>query len=93
MDIENRWVDAFHFKPDKFKDFWSNRLKQKKDVLLITGLGWDPRTTVLSKTLQSFGGEGLRHLHLIQYTPSESYESPHEKFIIENYKKMGTVLI
>lgn len=88
MDLESRWIDAVHLKPDKLKYFWSERLKRKKDILIITGLGWDPRTTVLSKTLSSFGGEGLRHLHLIQYSRSKLYESPHEKFIKKNYKEI-----
>lgn len=84
MGIERMWDDAIHLKGEAFEEFWGRRLKQKRDILVIGGLGWDPRMTALVSTLKDSGGDGLRHLHLINYRPTASFESPHKKFIERN---------
>ena len=76
MAIERMWEDAIHFKPDSFRSFWSERLRHKRDILLILGLGWDPRMNALPRVLNTLGFEGLRHMHLIDFKPSPSFESP-----------------
>jgi hypothetical protein len=67
MDLDRRWDNAVHFSHDSFKHFWADRLKDKRDVLLITGLGWDPRMTALLGLLRELGGGGLRRVHLVHY--------------------------
>lgn len=93
MDIERRWDSTVHFSHDTFKHFWSDRLLTKRDVLLITGMGWDPRMTVLPGLLRKFGGEGLRRVHLIHYIPAPNYESPHREFIDMNMKELGKTAV
>lgn len=88
MGIERKWDDAIHFKPDSFKPFWSERLKQKRDILLIMGMGWDPRMNALLDALIEFGTEGLRHVHIIHYSPSPSFRSPYKKFIEKNTQQL-----
>lgn len=85
---EKPWNNAIHFTPDKYKTFWKDRLSKQSDILIITGTGWDPRMTALPDLLKSFGGLGLRHLHCIDYKPSKSFKSPHEKFINKNIEKL-----
>jgi len=92
MAVDKRWDDAIHFKPDSFETFWADRLEGAKDILLIIGLGWDPRMTVLSRALKAFGGRGLRHLHLIRYRPSSSYVSPYKEFIDKNIEELDKVI-
>jgi len=86
MAINSRWEDTLHFGPDgdSFNEYWAERLKQARDILVITGWGWDPRMTILPRTLQSFGGSGLRDFHLICYKPSHSYISPSKEFLDKN---------
>jgi hypothetical protein len=84
MVIERQWNDAIHLKGGSLEDSWKQRLEQKRDILVICGLGWDPRMTTLLSVLKDFGGSGLRHLHLINYRPSPSFESPYKKFINKN---------
>lgn len=89
MGIERKWEDAIHLKQESFEDSWKQRLEQKRDILVICGLGWDPRMTTLLSVLKDFGGRGLRHLHLINYRPSPSFESPYKKFIDKNIEEKG----
>jgi hypothetical protein len=87
MVIERKWEDAIHLKHKFFEDFWKQRLEQKRDILVICGLGWDPRMTILLSVLKDFGGRGLRHLHLINYRPYPSFESTYKKFIEKNVEE------
>jgi len=92
MIKERIWYNAIHFKPEEFNRFWLERLNAKRSILIITGAGWDPRMTALPLLLKSFGGHGLRHLHRIDYTPSQGFESPHEKFIQKNIEALDKIL-
>lgn len=92
MGIERMWDDAIHLKGEAFEEFWGRRLKQKRDILVIGGLGWDPRMTALVSTLEDSGGDGLRHLDLIIYRPSASFESPHKKFIDRNIECLEEII-
>ncbi len=84
MVKERRWEDAVHILPRDFKTSWENRFKQKRDLLVISGLGWDPRMTALLGPLKECGGTGLRELCLIKYRPSPSHESSQQKLIERN---------
>lgn len=91
MAIERKWDYAIHSKPNIFNEFWKERLKQKRDILLITGLGWDPRMLALPNQLKSLGGNGLRNLHVISYKPSSVFGSPHSTFITKNTYELGVI--
>lgn len=84
MAIKRQWDDAIHFLPADFQQFWSERLKHKRSILLITGLGWDPRMSVLPELLKELGGDGARNFHLIKYAPSASFVSPYQSLIDKN---------
>ena len=92
MVIERNWDDAIHLKPKFFENFWVQRLKNKRDILVICGLGWDPRMTTLLSTLKNFGGFGLRDLHLVIYRPSPSFTSSHKKFIDKNFEELEKIV-
>lgn len=91
MVIEKRWDNAIYFKPNEFKAFWNERLKQERNILIITGLGWDPRMMALPSRLKSFGGKGMRNLHVISYKPSSTFESLHKKFIDKNTQELDII--
>jgi hypothetical protein len=93
MAIERQWDDAIHLKPGEVKNFWLQRLSKKKDILVICGLGWDPRMTTLLSTLKDFGGDGLRHLHLINYRPSPTFKSSKKNFIDKNSQELERLII
>ncbi len=95
MAINSRWEDALHFGPNgaSFSEYWAERLKQDRNILVITGWGWDPRMTILSRTLQGFGGSGLRDFHLICYKPSRSYRSPSKEFLDKNNDDFEKIII
>lgn len=92
MELERKWDNAIHFESTSFNEFLHHRFKQKRDILLIMGIGWDPRMNVLLNVLKSCGGEGLRQLHLVHYTPSPSFTSPYKVFIDENLKQLDELL-
>jgi len=92
MRIGERWEDAIHVKPDFFKTFWSQRLEQKRDVLLIMGVGWDPRMTALARTIKAMGGQGLRSVHLIAYRPSPSFVSPQKHMVEKNLVALEQII-
>ncbi|OQY11203.1 MAG: hypothetical protein B6I30_07255 [Desulfobacteraceae bacterium 4572_187] len=77
----NRWDNAVQIPPEKFEGFWRERLKTERDILLIVGLGWDPRMTAFTSALKDLGGAGNRDIHLIHYKPSLSFRSEHQEYI------------
>lgn len=92
MVIQRQWDDAIHLKPVEFKKFWPQRLEGRRDILVICGLGWDPRMTALLSTLKNFGGQGLRHLHLVNYRPSPSFRSSKKDLIEKNLQELEKLL-
>jgi hypothetical protein len=91
MDVNRSWDNAVHFSNGSFKEFWAERLRGKVDVLLITGLGWDPRMTSLPGLFKEFGGMGLRKLHLVHYAPGSNFDSPYQVFIDKNMKELRRI--
>ncbi|MHB8085383.1 MAG: hypothetical protein ACYDHZ_06135 [Dehalococcoidia bacterium] len=86
MVMNSAWENALHFGPSgtSFIDYWTGRLVPQRNILIITGLGWDPRLSSLPRTLEKLGGSGLRDLHLICFKPSASFKSPHQDFLDKN---------
>jgi len=91
MVRNNKWDFALHITPDKMEQFWNNRLKEEKRILLISGLGWDPRMTTFATALKGYGGTGARDIHLINYTPSPTFKSPHQVYIDKNIDIISTL--
>lgn len=91
VKANNKWDYALHITPDKMKQFWVDRLKTEKDILLITGLGWDPRMNAFASALKEYGGVGIRDIHIINYTPSSAFKSPHEEFITKNTNVLESI--
>lgn len=89
--MNRRWYDAIHFEPGKFEAFWSERLRDTRELLMILGLGWDPRMTATASVIKSFGRKGRRDLHLIRFSPSKVFRSPHEKYIDKNYRYLNDI--
>ncbi|MCK4764175.1 MAG: hypothetical protein KAW12_18390 [Candidatus Aminicenantes bacterium] len=87
-----RWNDTIHIEPEDFASFWQQRLTKKRNVLAVCGVGWDPRMTVLLKTLKEFGGTGSRQLCLIDYKPSSSHVGSQQKLIDMNLKKLDIIV-
>ena len=92
MGIVRTWNYAVHLQPDAFQHFWSERLKKKREILLILGLGWDPRMTALLSVLKDLGGKGSRYVHLVRYSPSRSFKSPHKEFIDKNLSELDQTM-
>lgn len=92
MVTEILWHDAIHFKPNLFHSFWTERLDQKRNILIIVGLGWDPRMTALTDAIHSIGGAGLREIHLLRFKPSPSFVSPYANFISKNSEILDQIL-
>lgn len=89
--MSRRWIDAIHFKKEDFQDFWQSRFLAPRDVLLILGLGWDPRMTVVAHLLKLFGGIGRRDVRLIRFSPYLNFQSPHQKYIDKNYQLLSEI--
>lgn len=84
MGLVRKWDDAVHFKPPQFADLWAERLRQRRELFFIGGLGWDPRMTALAAAIKELRGEGLRYFHLINYKPFSSFTSPQKVYIDRN---------
>lgn len=54
--------------------FWKNYLKNKKDILYILGLGFDPRTLNGIKLIYNIDGKGKRDVLSVRYFQSKEEE-------------------
>lgn len=91
MGLERYWDNAIHLKPENFTNFWIQRLRQRRDILVICGLGWDPRMTTFLDALKGFGGDGLRHFQLINYRPSPSFKNSKQEYIDKNVEELRKI--
>lgn len=86
-----RWNNAPHFVGRDLTEFWSNRLQEKRDVLIIMGVGFDPRMNTIAQIIKSAKGEGNRTIKLIEYRRDGSSVSPNHKFTQENLKELESI--
>ncbi len=92
VDFDNKWDYAIHFQPAESKEFWSERLKNtEKNILMILGLGWDPRMSIFVDTIKSIGGKGRRDINLIYFRPYETFVSPFQGYIDKNSDILKTI--
>lgn len=86
-----RWEDYLLFQNDTFTDFWNKHLEKKRDLLLVLGLGFDPRMCMCLDAIMKVPSSGCRDVVLIKFdegddSPSLRYESEvqHNKSMLEN---------
>ena len=74
-----KWDNYFLKTGKSFDDFWSSYLNaEKRNVLYIFGLGFDPRMTYGYNKILNFGGNGRRDCLMIEF--DEGAESPSLKY-------------
>jgi hypothetical protein len=63
-----RWDPYVFSRQDRFTTFWADHLSaRKRSVLLIAGLGFDPRATDIAEAVLAAGGAGARDCWLLCY--------------------------
>ena len=91
--LNNKWDYAIHYQQDQCIEFWTDRLKDSdKNILMVLGLGWDPRNSVFLDFIRSIGGQGKRVLNLISYKPFDTFISPHQNYIDKNFEIINQVV-
>jgi hypothetical protein len=69
-----RWDNYFMSSSGSTISFWTDYFKNQRDVLMILGIGFDPRTTEATKQILSCGGTGKRSIVGLRYFGSEDEE-------------------
>ena len=88
-----RWENYILRSDEKFGPFWSEYLLQKRDILYIMGLGFDPRSVVGISNIYSIKGSGLRDTLIVRYYKNEKDKSSaiNDK-VAENLATLSTFL-
>jgi len=91
-----KWENGVHITPDEYIEFFEKILNLKNNIrlLIITGLGWDPR---MSYTIRCFDNTVDRSkvdfdVHLIKYQPYSEFISPYANYIKKNFEDTVTVV-
>lgn len=66
-----RWENYFLQSDKGFTGFWTRYLGQKRDILYIMGLGFDPRSAVGIESIYGMEGTGLRNVMIVRYFKNE----------------------
>jgi hypothetical protein len=78
-DPKWEWDEYFLRKGKDFREFWNTYLNsEKRDILFILGLGFDPRMVLAVKTIIDAAGEGKRDCILLEF--DEGKGSPSAKY-------------
>ena len=84
-----RWENYFLQSDKGFIDFWKNYLLQRRDILYIMGLGFDPRSVVGMESIYGMEGEGLRHVMIVRYYKNEfDKQNPDDPRVIANLERL-----
>jgi len=66
--ISDRWLDYFLRHGIQHEKFWNEYLKEgKKDILMVLGIGFDPRMCMGVDSILKAGGEGKRDVIAIEF--------------------------
>jgi len=78
-----RW-DPYVFRHGtEFEPFWREHFgRRARDVLVVAGLGFDPRASDVSRALRACGGEGRRALWLLCYDNQQQI-TPEQHTLVE----------
>jgi hypothetical protein len=88
-----RWSDYFLRRGTESKDFWKEYLAQRRDVLFIVGMGFDPRTCQGYSDLLAAGGSGRRDCTVMLF--DEGPESPsirYSELFKNNQDKLASLI-
>ena len=75
----SRWADYFLRWGTDFNSFWKNLLQDKRDILFVIGLGFDPRMCSVIREIISYGGQGKRDCQVIAF--NEGPDSPSKRHV------------
>ncbi len=67
-----KWENYFLKAGDDFKSFWASYLENKRDILFIMGMGFDPRTNQGIKTIYAIKSDGLKDTKVLRYYKQKS---------------------
>ncbi len=92
--INKRWEDYFQVSGNDFLSFWSKLLENnKRDILMIIGLGFDPRTSLALKKIFDIKGEGKRNVIILDFVRNEQQDSGRYKNLVtENQQNIEEYL-
>lgn len=80
-----RWEPYVLWGSAEFHDRWKEHFAERaRDVLVVAGLGFDPRATSVSEALLSTGGEGKRDLWLLCYDNGQQTTEQQRQTIANN---------
>ncbi len=88
-----RWENYFLRTDEAFLHFWKDYLQQKRDILYIMGLGFDPRTTVMADSIYGIKGIGRRDTMAIRYYTNEKDKvTPNDVLVDENIHRLNALI-
>jgi len=83
--IEWEWMDYFFARGDDFNKFWEKFLNAKmRNILIIIGIGFDPRMCVAAESIMKKGGDGKRDCILIEFDEGENSPSQRYRLDVNN---------
>ena len=84
-----RWEPYVFNRGVAFNDFWSAHLTERpRNLLVIAGLGFDPRACDVSRALVERGGEGQRDLWLLCYDNNQQITAQQQRLVAANDKSI-----
>ena len=89
-----RWENYFLKSDKSFMDFWTDYLKNKRDILYIMGLGFDPRSVVTIENIFGISSEGARNVSIIRYFKNEKDKTnPNHLNVNKNLERLNNLLV
>jgi hypothetical protein len=88
-----RWENYFLRTDKAFFEFWTEYLREKRDILYIMGLGFDPRTVVMVESIYGIKGTGLRDTMVIRYFVNEKDKvTPNHTLVEGNIRRLNSLI-
>lgn len=88
-----QWEPYFLRGPDQFDAFWEQHLSTPRNLLLIGGIGFDPRTCMATSRLLAFAGEGRRDFLFLNYDEGENSPSHEMAQRVDENRRTLTKLV
>lgn len=78
-----RWDPYVFSRGVGFEPLWRRHLAERpRNLLLVAGLGFDPRASDIARTLLAYGGSGRRDLWLLRYDNAQQI-TPEQRELVE----------
>ncbi|MBI4963169.1 MAG: hypothetical protein HY913_07830 [Desulfomonile tiedjei] len=88
-----RWETYVYYEHDPCKKFWKDYLSGERNVLMIVGMGFDPRMCTGPEMILSAGGQGKRKCLLIRYIEGEdSISRKHDDDVRHNRERLNRLV-